>query len=203
MRIAVLGAGGVGSTLAAAWQRAGLDVAVGVREPGAGRYDALRGDLPITNVARALDGAEVAVIAIPGTNLHDLLALHHEGLDSKIVIDTTNRMDRSVLHQVPALEYRLPHASIFRGFCSLGYEIFADPMVGRELADLLFIGPLGPHRAVVESLIREVGMRPVWIGGLDAADALDGAAQLWFSLVAGRGLGRRVALRVISDTPIP
>jgi hypothetical protein len=41
----------------------------------------------------------------------------------------------------------------------------------------------------------------VWIGGTDAADALDAAARLWFALVADRGMGRRVALRVIADSP--
>lgn len=203
MRICVLGAGEVGATLAGAWQRAGHTLTVGVREPEAGRYDGLRGDLAISDVATALHGADVVLFAIPGAALADMLTIHAPAIDGKLVIDATNRMGRTVLHQVPMLEHRLPTATIFRGFCSVGSEVYANPVLSGEVADLLFIGPDGPKRTLVEGLIRDVGLRPVWIGGVDAAEALDGAARIWFALVADRGMGRRVALRVIADVPIP
>jgi hypothetical protein len=202
VRITVLGAGGVGSSLAQAWVRAGHDVTVGVREPDADRYDAIRGQLRVSDVPTALDGAETVLLAVPGTAVPDLLTAHAALLDGKLVIDATNRMGRTVLHQVPLLEARLPKASLYRGFCSIGYEIFLEPVVGGERADLFFVGEDGPKRAVVEELVRDVGLRPVWMGGTDAADSLDGAARLWFALVAERGTGRRIALRLVSDDPI-
>lgn len=202
MRIAVLGAGPVGSTIARAWQRAGHDVSVGVREPEADRHAGVRAGLHLTDVSQALNGAEAVLIATPGTAVPDLVTQHGGAMDGRLVIDATNRTGRTVLHQVPLLTHRLPSAMIYRAFCSVGYEVFADPVVGGEQADLLFIGPDGPERAVVEGLIGDVGLRPIWIGGVEAADTLDGAARLWFGLVQERGLGRRVALKVLSDVPV-
>lgn len=202
MRITVLGAGHVGATLATAWQAAGHEVRLGVRDPDAERYEAVRHRLSIGDVGPALESAEVVLFAVPGANLSEVLNRHAVAIDGRVVIDATNRMGRTVMHQVPMLVHRLPTAAIFRGFCSVGHEVLAEPVLGGETADLLFVGPDGPARGTVETLVRDVGMRPVWIGGTDAADALDSAARLWFALVAERGMGRRVALRVIADGPV-
>jgi predicted dinucleotide-binding enzyme len=42
-----------------------------------------------------------------------------------------------------------------------------------------------------------MGLDPVRIGGLEAADVLDGATRLWFQLAFAQGMGRRTAYHLL------
>jgi predicted dinucleotide-binding enzyme len=83
-----------------------------------------------------------------------------------------------------------------RAFNTLGFEMFAAPTVGGELADLFWCGP---EDAGVEQLIADVGLRPVRVGDLDAIDVVDGVARLWLTLVFRQGHPRRTAFRMLAD----
>ncbi len=73
--------------------------------------------------------------------------------------------------------------------------------MGGVRADLVFAADDGAGRQTAEQLIREVGLEPVWLGGVDAFDVADSVTQLWFTLVFKRGLGRRLAFKVLRDQP--
>jgi hypothetical protein len=211
MKITVIGAGNVGTTLATAWQRAGLEVTVAVRDPGDARYAQLRTQLPLADVATAVTGADAVVLAVPGPAVADLVRDHAADLDGRIVVDAANVMGEGGLHQLDALAQALPNAHLFRAFNTLGWENFADPFFvdehgTRTAADLFYCGGSdgttteGVARATVEQLITAVGLVPVWLGGVDQADVLDGVTRLWFTLAFGRGRGRHLAFKVLSQS---
>jgi predicted dinucleotide-binding enzyme len=189
MKIAVIGAGNIGRTLGQKWQQAGHDVVYGSRSPGA----------PGTaSVADAVAGAEVVLLSVPGAAAKDVLAALGSALRSKVVIDATNEVAGSV--KLHALD-RLPAgAHPVRAFNTLGWENFADPIVGGVQADLLFAAEEGVAREVAERLIADVGLQPVWLGGVEAFDVCDSVTRLWFTLVFERGLGRRLAFKVLRET---
>jgi predicted dinucleotide-binding enzyme len=82
-------------------------------------------------------------------------------------------------------------------FNTLGWEYVAEPtFLGGERADPFYAGDDAPVRA---SPIRDIGLRPVWVGGADITDALDGLTQLWFMLAVGQNYGRHTALRMLTD----
>ena len=89
MSIAIIGAGNVGVALTRNLAAAGREVVVGTRDPGGAAAvtaaRAARGAVPLTGIAEALEGAEVAILAMPGTAMDDLLATHGPALDGKIV----------------------------------------------------------------------------------------------------------------------
>jgi len=90
MRIAVIGSGQAGSTLAAAWARAGHQVVLGSRHPD-GR---VVGGVPVDTIARAADGADVVVNATPGMRSVELLSAQPGGwLDGLILLDLGNADD--------------------------------------------------------------------------------------------------------------
>ena len=66
-------------------------------------------------------------------------------------------------------------------------------------ADLFFCGPDGEPRSTVERLIADVGLRPVWVGGPEEVEVVDGLLRLWFTLVAKRQLGPRLAFAMVRD----
>ncbi|HEX2647068.1 MAG TPA: hypothetical protein VHO95_07555, partial [Candidatus Dormibacteraeota bacterium] len=143
--------------------------------------------------------AQVVLFAIPGAAMADTVARLGPLLDGKVVIDAANNVRDAIMHSARAVAAAAPRASYFRAFNTLGWELFDRPLVGGIPADLFFCGPDGAHRVIVERLITDVGLRPQWVGGPEEVDVVDGLLRLWFTLVAKRGRGRRLALKVIEE----
>src|SRR5436305_1013497 len=97
LHIAVLGAGNIGGTLGRKWGAAGHKVAFGVNDPNGKNAQKLRSELGdkviIGSVAEALStNPEVVVMAVPGTAMDATITQYANQLDSRIIIDTANRM---------------------------------------------------------------------------------------------------------------
>lgn len=188
MRIAVVGAGNIGRTLGGKWTDAGHEVVFGVRRPG---------EPGTAAVADAVAGAEVVVLAVPGAAAKEVVASLGDELAGKVVVDATNDVQGS--GKLHALEELTDGAHPVRAFNTLGWENFADPVVGGVRADLLYAAEEGAANDMAETLIRDVGLEPVWVGGLEAFDVVDSVTRLWFTLALQRGLGRRLAFKVLRD----
>ncbi len=192
--IAIIGAGNIGGTLGRAWLAAGHRVTYGLRPASE------RGGLPDgaarTGLAEAVATADIVVFAVPGGAMDEVLAEVGPGLEGRTVIDATNNVRAAVLHNAALDARRAAGAPVYRGFSTLGWEVFAQPRFGEVVADLLFSGPDGATRTTVEGLVRDVGLEPVWLGDGQAA-TVDGAARVWFALVMGGGRPRHTALKVI------
>jgi hypothetical protein len=188
MKIAVVGAGNIGRTLGGKWAEAGHEVVYGSRNPSP----------PATvSVADAAAAAEVVLLSVPGGAAKDVLASLGAALAGKVVIDATNDVQGSgKLHALDALA---AGAHPVRAFNTLGWENFADPVVAGVQADLLYAAEEGRPREVAEQLIREVGLVPVWVGGVETFDVVDGVTRLWLTLVFQRRLGRRLAFKVLVE----
>jgi predicted dinucleotide-binding enzyme len=185
--IAVIGSGNIGTTIGEAWRKAGHDVAFTSRSPEPPRTVA---------IADAIAGADVVLLAVPGAAVPDLLSDHGAALDGRVVIDATNDLGGERLHHAEAYADRASGARFARAFNTLGFELFADPSIGGEVADLFWCGP---DDAGVEQLIADVGLRPVRVGDIDAADVVDGVGRLWMTLVFREGHPRRIAFRMLAD----
>jgi predicted dinucleotide-binding enzyme len=121
-----------------------------------------------------------------------------DALDGKVVFDATNNIGVSTFNSVAVLTSAAPRAYIYRAFNTYGWENFETPVFAGTAADLFYAGPDGEARSVAEQLISEVGLRPVWLGGLDKAGLVDSLLPLWFTLSSERGLGRHFALKILS-----
>jgi len=186
VNIAVIGSGNIGATIGDAWRRAGHEVIRASRSP----------QPPDTvAIADAIEGAEVVLLAMPGAAVPELLAEHGAALGGRLVIDATNDMGGERLHHADAYA-SAPGARFARAFNTLGFEMFANPSIGGEVADLFWCGP---DDAGVEQLIADVGLRPVRVGDIDAIDVVDGAGRLWLTLVFRQGHPRRLAFKMLTD----
>lgn len=188
MRIAVIGAGNIGGTLGWKWAQAGHDVVYGVRHSTGTDQ---------TTPDQAVVDAEVIVLAVPGTAAKDVVGSLGEALNGKVVIDATNDIESS--GKLHALDEIADGALPVRAFNTLGWECFADPIIGGQRADLLYAAKEGRATDVAEQLIRDVGLEPVWLGGVEAFDTVDSLTRVWFTLALRRGLGRHLALKVLHD----
>jgi predicted dinucleotide-binding enzyme len=191
-RIAVIGAGNIGGTLGNAWQRAGHDVTFGVRDGGERREHGRRFATP----EAAIRDAEVVVFALPGAAMDDTVSHLADSLQGRVVIDATNRIGAPKAHSEALWALAADGLAVFRAFNSLGWENFENPRYGDDVADLFYAGPTGEARGVVDSLILDVGLRPIYTG--TDPDLVDGVLRLWFALVRGQGMGRGVAFKVLT-----
>jgi predicted dinucleotide-binding enzyme len=191
MRIAVIGTGFIGGTLGRALAASGHEVVFGSRQPG-GDEVAAGTAARVAPVGEALAGADVVVLAVPGTSVAELAAEHGAALDGALVIDATNKMGAPSANARAELPARVRYA---RAFNSVGGENMADPMFGTERADMFFSAPEA-DRETVAAVIEGVGLRPVYVGA-DEEALIDNLFRLWVALAMRQGRGRRMAFRLL------
>jgi 8-hydroxy-5-deazaflavin:NADPH oxidoreductase len=203
VRIAVIGTGNIGGTLARKWAAAGHTVILGVRDPASARVQDLisgaAGGTSVESIADAAKAADVSVFAVPGAAMGEMVRSLAADLGGKIVVDATNNMAGGPLNAFAHIAGHAPTALAVRAFNSLGWENFAEPDFGGVPADLFFCGPDGEPRNTVEGLIRDVGLGPVYVGGVDQVEVVDSVTRLWFALVFGQKRPRHLAFKVLTD----
>lgn len=88
MKIAVIGAGNVGSALATAWVRAGHEVLLGSRD-ASGKQSPVAGAKLVAN-SEAARAAEVVVLTVPWAAVPEVLKSLAAEIKGKVLIDCTN-----------------------------------------------------------------------------------------------------------------
>jgi predicted dinucleotide-binding enzyme len=129
MKVSILGAGNVGSTLGAGWSKKGHDVVFGVRDPK-GKPAEVGKSLSAEDAVRASD---VVVLAVPWNAVPDALRAAGE-LKGRIVLDATNPLlpDLSGLDMPQGKSGAekvadLCGAPVVKIFNTTGYPNMADP----------------------------------------------------------------------------
>lgn len=198
MKIAVIGVGNIGSTLGRKWVAAGHEVAFGVRDPDSAKVEALRdsiSDATFYTPKKAATVSDILLLAVPGKAVDAVLGDVEETLSDKTVIDAANAISQYVMHSLELIKRLAPDAKVFRAFNSLGWENFAEPELSGVKIDHFYCG--ASDHADVHKLIGDVGINPIYLGGLEHAPTLDALTRLWFTLT--QTYGRRVALKVITE----
>ena len=159
---------------------------------GAGRANA-------AVVADCVEDAEVVLFAIPTGVLGSTVNRIGSDLNGKILIDATNRVGEMPMHQLDLLRQAAPDSPLFRAFSNLGWENFAEPEINGEQIDLFYCGDSGRSQQVVDGLIGEIGLRPIYLGGVEQAGIVDALTRLWFNLALQQGLGRHLAFKMMAE----
>jgi predicted dinucleotide-binding enzyme len=199
--IAMIGSGRIGGLLASAWAGTGHAVTFGARSPAkpelvelAERIGAER-----AQIDDAVRHCDVVVFAIPGAAMAETLSGLGGLLDDKLVIDTANNVRGEHMNSALAVSEAAPGAVYYRAFNSYGWEQIERPVLAGIPADGFFCGPDGAPRATIEHLIMDVGFRPVWVGGPEDVDVVDGLLRLWFTMVMKHGHSRRLAFKMLEE----
>jgi 8-hydroxy-5-deazaflavin:NADPH oxidoreductase len=203
LTITILGAGNIGGTLGQKWHDAGHKVIFGVSNPEGKHGTELRAELGesviVATASEALaHEADVVVMALPGTAMESSIITHAAQLDGKIIIDTANRLGGGPLNSLETFQQHTPHAQIYRAFNTLGWENFADPLFDGVQADLFYCGPEGEPQKIVKQLISDVGLRPIYLGGVEQTSLVDSIGSLWFALVFGQHKSRHLAFKLLT-----
>jgi 8-hydroxy-5-deazaflavin:NADPH oxidoreductase len=194
MKIAVFGAGAVGSRLSKLLTHAGHEIELAQRSP-----DKTTGP----SFARAAQWADLVVLAVPYSALDGLLPPLAEALAGKVVVDCSNPLnadwspmllgqENSAGESVARL---LPSAHVVKAFNT----VFADVMLterlerGGRCVTAFVAGDHAAAKANVAALAKAIGFAPVDVGPLRMARYLEAMAHLNIQIAVGQGGGTNAA----------
>jgi predicted dinucleotide-binding enzyme len=199
-KIAVIGAGIIGRTLARRWTEAGYPVVFGVRTPDdASLADYANGiGAARDTINDAIASSDVVLVAINGAAMEHAVPAMAAALDHKIVIDATNNTGGTAMNSIALISEHAPDARAYRAFNSLGWENFADADYDGVNGDMLYAGPAGTGQDTVEKLIGATGLRPIRVGDATKVGLVDDFVKLWFALAFDQGLGRGVGFKILT-----
>jgi 8-hydroxy-5-deazaflavin:NADPH oxidoreductase len=182
MKIAILGAGHVGSTLGRLWHAAGHDVTFAARHAAGPR--ALAAELGerahAASVADAVAAAEVVLVAVPGPAVTDVLQAAGP-LDGRVMIDAANSFGQQQL-TLRSLADTFPRARWVRAFNSLSASVMADDN-HRKPPWVMFLSGDEQAKPVAAQLIRDAGFDPVDLGGIDDSRLQDPGGAVSLTIV--------------------
>jgi 8-hydroxy-5-deazaflavin:NADPH oxidoreductase len=160
MRIAILGTGRVGQTLAAALVRAGHDVVFGSRDPA----DRTGLPAPVVSSAAAVVGADVVVDAVQGVDTIPLLtSIGADNLDGNVLWDLANASNPDFSLAIPddSLGHRIqeafPGVKVVKAGNSVAAVVIADPSTLTAPSTLFLSGDDAGAKEVVSSLLVDLG----------------------------------------------
>lgn len=178
MRIAVLGAGHIGSTVGRLWHAAGHEVTFAARDTREPQTLAAElGDRAhAATVAGAVAAADVVLVAVPGPAVADVLAAAGS-LNGKVIIDAANMMGsgRVSLRQ---LADTFPQARWVRAFNTLQARVLAEEN-HRQPRWVLFLSGDEAAKPDVAQLITDAGFEPADLGGIDDSRFQEPGSALW------------------------
>ncbi|MFF3641144.1 NADPH-dependent F420 reductase [Streptomyces sp. NPDC002564] len=173
--IAVLGNGRVGGNLADALTRAGHQVAVAGRAPGA--------------AADAARTARIVINATPGAGSLERLVALREELRGKILVDVSNAtvdgpdgLPADLIHPgsslAELLQEALPETPVVKTLNTMLFPVMTDPAALAQAPTAFLSGEDPRAKRTVRGLLLDLGWRAEWItdlGGVRTARATEAA----------------------------
>ena len=192
MKVAIIGAGNVGTALGAAVTRAGHDVTITSRHPEHARAAAQEiGATPADDNVAAVRVAEVVILAVPYAEAAEVAGEIADDVNGKTIIDVTNPLtadysglattDRSAAEE---LQDQLPAARVVKAFNTIFAANQANP--SDQIDGFVAADDPKAKRDVI-SLVESIGFRPLDVGPLRAARYLEGMAFINIGLNAQNG----------------
>lgn len=208
MKIAVLGTGVVGQTLAGRLGELGHDVTVGTRDPAATQQKSEYADwaadhasVGLATFAAAVEGAELVVNATNGAAA--LAVLEQAGdLVGKVVLDLSNGLDfsqgfppRITAPQDDSIAEQIqrahPEARVVKSLNTLTAELMVHPELLPEPGTVFVSGDDAEAKATVTELLHQLGHTDVIdLGDVTTARGTEWLMPAWLRLMGVMGSPR-------------
>ena len=208
MRIAIIGAGNVGGGLARAAVAAGHDVVLSAAHPDRARARAAAaGARAADSNAAAVEGAQVVVLAVPGTSAAAVAGELAPALDGAVVVDATNPLNDTYsdlaiagTSGAEAVQQAVGAVPVVKAFNTVFAGRYAAPSEAGTPLQVLLAGEDATAKGAVAELVTSLGFTPVDAGGLRQARALEEMAFLNIALNATNGWAWQSAWQLVGPT---
>lgn len=209
MRIAIIGTGNVGGSIAQGLRGKGHETILGARDPGSADAVALAAKAGATLAlpAEAARQADIVILALPwGAAEAAVRALGD--LSGKIVIDCMNPLGMvdgalglTVGHTTSGGEIVqgwIPDAHVIKTLNQVGAEVMADNAALPHRPVMFMAGNDAGAKAQVADLLAALGFEALDAGDLTKARILEPFAMVWINQALMRGKGRTWAFAAVS-----
>jgi 8-hydroxy-5-deazaflavin:NADPH oxidoreductase len=206
MKIAIIGAGGVGSALGQTWAAKGHEIQFAASNPAspklAAALEKTKG-ASASAVPAAAAWADVVVLATSWTGAQAALEAAGD-LRGKPLLDATNPLTPSFQlalgHSTSGgeqVQAWAPSASVVKIFNTTGWENMMNPAYPAGRAAMVFAGGDAAAKEAASRRAGDLGFEALDLGGLDGARYLEPAAMVWIKLAIVQKLGRNVAFALM------
>lgn len=208
MRIAIIGTGNVGASIAKGLAGKGHDLILGARDPA--RPDiAQRAATTGAAVARpteAASGAEIVILALPWA-VAEAAVKSLGSLTGKVVVDCMNPIARTADGMGLALGHDtsggevvqswLPEARVVKTLNQVGAEIMADTARLAHTPVMFMAGNDTAAKTAVGQMLSDLGFDPLDAGDITKARLLEPLGMVWINQAILRGKGRHWAFAAV------
>lgn len=188
MRIAILGTGHMGQTLAAGFAAAGHNITFGSRAPET------KSDLsaPVRGYAEAIGRSEVVVSALAAAHSLDILTPLKDALRGRVLIDIGNAVDErlNLIYADSSLGRRLqdalPDTAVVKTLNTVAGPIGVAPALLSAPTSVFLSGDAAAAKATVSELLADLGWaqeQQLDLGGIDTARAVEHYFLLFAALM--------------------
>jgi hypothetical protein len=207
MKVAIIGAGNVGGALAKGLSDAGHTVTISSAGGDKARAVAREtGATAAASNAEAVRDAEIVVLAVPHGEALGIVEKLGAALDGKVVVDATNqlnddysdlvRWDASVAEQLAGLT----PAAVVKAFNTVFAADMPTGSAAGEKLDGYFAGDDAVAKAEVAALLESLGFRPIDVGDLRKARALEAMALVNIGLQLRNGWPWQSGFKLVGPT---
>ncbi|NBB77628.1 MAG: NAD(P)-binding domain-containing protein [Bacteroidetes bacterium] len=203
MKIAIIGHGNVGGTLARGWAEAGHQILIGARDPSDKSVKELESkseNITSMEIRSATEAADVILVAIPAPAVSDL-AKSLRSVSEKVIIDATNSVFKEpdgYKTGAEAIKAITGCEDVAKGFNTTGYENMANPKYGDHSLDMFTAGDSKKAKETVANLAYDIGFENCYdFGGDDKFELIEQFAMAWINLAIMQGEGRNIGFKVL------
>jgi len=203
MKIAIIGSGNVGGTLAQQFINAGHTVLMGARFPLSEKSMALAakiGEDRFATVGSAVKQCDVIVLAGPAQMAADI-ARSLGDVSNKIIIDTMNAVfmkPDGYSNTADAILANCNCTDLVKCFNTTGFENMADPVYNGAGIDMFVAGDSEKAKLAAMQLAKEIGFAECYdFGGNDKFFAIEQLAFAWINLAILQKQGRGMAFKIL------
>jgi predicted dinucleotide-binding enzyme len=187
-KVAILGSGDVGITLAQGFEKHGYQVVIGTKNPS--KTIEWKGKL--VSYADAAGNADLLVLAVKGTVAEDVIKTVAPHAAGKTVIDATNPIadappqngilsffttfDNSLMERLQRLA---PQANFVKAFNTVGSDLMVNPTLKGGPPTMFICGNNEAAKKEVASILQAFGWESEDMGLAEAARAIEPLCILW------------------------
>lgn len=203
MKIAIIGSGNVGGTLALKWANKGHQIFIGTRDQNNFKGQDLleNGNIRAQSIPEAVRSAEVILMAVPATMTVEVTKSLGD-TSGKLIIDSMNMINgrgpKGYQNTADAILDHTATDDLAKCFNTTGFNNMKNPKYGNLSLDLFTCGDSKTAKKAAVELARDAGFENCYdIGGNDKFSLMEEFAWFWINLAMVQGQGREIGFKLL------
>ncbi|MFM9984058.1 MAG: NADPH-dependent F420 reductase [Flavobacteriales bacterium] len=203
MKIAIIGTGNIGGTLARKWHSAGHSIILGARNK-----DTFKGKelldldgVQVATIPDAVQKSDVILLATPAP-LASEIAQSLGDTTGKIIIDAMNvvmgKGPDGFTNSAEAILANKLTRDVVKCFNTTGFNNIENPVYGEEVIEMYMAGDSARGKEVAHQLALDAGFSEcIDVGGNNRFELMEQFAFFWINLAMMQGHGRNIAFKLL------